>query len=77
LSVLQASGATSLTLRACATFIRQPALSRRSRTQTAPLIISTQPETSVPTRMTSLANPSSFAGISPSAEISPLSPIAQ
>ena len=37
----------------------------RSLTQTAPLIISTQPSTSVPCSKTSRASPSSFAGISP------------
>jgi hypothetical protein len=76
LSVLQASGATSLTLRAWATFISKPASSSRSRTQTAPLIISTQPETSLPSSRTSLASPSSLAAISPSAAIAPPSLIA-
>ncbi|HSD23926.1 MAG TPA: hypothetical protein VLB79_06320 [Solirubrobacterales bacterium] len=43
----------------------------------APLIISTAAFASLPSRSTSLASPSSFAGTSPSDLISPPSPIAQ
>ena len=46
LSVLHASGATSRTLRACAICTRQPAAASWSRTQIAPLIISTTARTS-------------------------------
>jgi hypothetical protein len=76
LSVLQASGATSLTLRAWATWTSQPEASSRSLTQTAPLIISTAAFTSVPRSRTSRARPSSLAGISPSPSIVPASVIA-
>ena len=48
LSVLHASGATSRTLRACATCTSQPAAASVSRTQIAPLIISTHARTSRP-----------------------------
>jgi hypothetical protein len=74
---LQASGATSLTLRAWATCTSQPVACSWSRTQTAPLIISTAATTSLPNRKTSFASPSSSAEISPSLVISPPSPIAQ
>src|SRR5262249_41625061 len=57
--------------RASATSTSQPAVRRRSRTHTAPLIISTQAFTSVPSRRTSLASPSSSAGVNPSATIAP------
>ena len=71
LSLLHASGATSRTLRACAICTRQPAASSRSRTQTAPLIISTHAFTCVPSASTSLASPSSSAGTAPSPTITP------
>jgi hypothetical protein len=60
-SVLHASGAISRTLRACAIWTRQPTAASWSRTQIAPLIISTHACTSVPTRSTSRASPSSSA----------------
>ena len=55
LSVLHANGAMSRTLRAWATSTFQPAAASRSRTQTAPLIISTHARTSGPTVSTSRA----------------------
>jgi hypothetical protein len=71
LSVLHASGATSRTLRGCATCTSQPASASRSRTHTAPLIISTHALTSAPTASTSRARPSSSAGTTPSPLIAP------
>ena len=73
LSVLHASGATSRTLRACAICTRQPAAASSSRTQIAPLIISTTARTSVPRSITNLARPSASAGTAPSPTITPAS----
>src|SRR6266540_6721497 len=70
-SVLHASGAIPFTRRASATSTCQPAERSRSRTHTAPLIISTHAFTSVPSRRTSLASPSSSADVNPSALIAP------
>jgi hypothetical protein len=57
-SVLHARGATSRTLLACATCTSQPAAASVSRTQIAPLIISTTAPSSRPTSSTSRARPS-------------------
>ena len=73
LSVLHASGATSRTLRACAICTRQPAATSWSRTQIAPLIISTTARTSVPRSITNRAKPSASAGTAPSPTIVPAS----
>src|SRR5262249_59538825 len=69
--VWPAGGATPLTRRASATSTCQPAERSRSRTHTAPLIISTHAVTFLPSCSTSLASPSSSAGVNPSALIAP------
>ena len=71
LSVFAASGATVFTLRASATSTCQPQATSSSRTQSAPLIISTQAFTSSPSSKTSRASPSRSAATRPSLAISP------
>jgi hypothetical protein len=70
---MHASGATSRTLRACAIWTFQPAAASVSRTQIAPLIISTTARTTTPRSMTSPASPSSSADTAPSPTITPAS----